>query len=102
MKEKGAAGKEEGPGTVGPVANCCGEEENQKNPSLLSAGKWKRRWGCCLGCSPDFQPKERDEMVLDPGGSDSSVLWVQGRRKDVKLLGFPFLLPHLIAKLPPI
>jgi hypothetical protein len=30
MKEKGAAGKEEGPGTISPVARCCGEEEKPK------------------------------------------------------------------------
>ena len=53
-------------------------------------------WGSCLGSSPDFQPKKRDQkMVLDPG-SGSSALWAQGSRKDIKSP------PSLIVKLPPL
>ena len=83
---EGKGGSGEGRG-IGDHQSCCQllwGRRKAKGRGLLSAGKWERRWGCCLGSSPDFQPKERDKKWCWTRGSGSSALWAQGRRKDIK------------------
>jgi hypothetical protein len=96
MKEKGGQRgrkRDRGPSVLLPAA--VGRKKSQREGPPVG-WKMERRWGCCLGSSPDFQPKKRDQkMVLDPG-SGSSALWAQGSRKDIKSP------PSLIVKLPPL